>query len=51
MMLNLQVQEFLGLGPNERDIATTEQLKRAHDLMDHPGRMLLPRKGEESKKG
>jgi superfamily II DNA or RNA helicase len=34
MMLNLQVQEFLGLGPNERDIATTEQLKRAHDLMD-----------------
>jgi DNA repair protein RadD len=34
MLLNLQVQEFLGLGPSERDIATTEQLKRAHDLMD-----------------
>ena len=34
VLLNLQVQEFLGLGPNERDIATTEELKRAHDSMD-----------------
>ena len=34
VLLNMQVQEFLGLGPNERDIATTEDLKRAHDSMD-----------------
>jgi len=34
VLLNMQVQEFLGLGSNERDIATTEELKRAHDSMD-----------------
>ena len=35
ILLNLQVQEFLGLGPSERDIASTEQLVRAHDQIDH----------------
>ena len=34
VLLNMQVQEFLGLGSKERDIATTEELKRAHDSMD-----------------
>ena len=34
VLLNMQVQEFLGLGTNERDIATTEELKRTHDSMD-----------------
>lgn len=34
VLLNLQVREFLGSGANERDIATTEELKRAHDSMD-----------------
>jgi superfamily II DNA or RNA helicase len=34
VLLNMQVQEFLGLGSNERDIATTEELKRACNSMD-----------------
>jgi DNA repair protein RadD len=34
ILLNMQVQEFLGLGPSERDIATTEQLVKAHDEID-----------------
>jgi DNA repair protein RadD len=34
VLLNLQVQEYLGLGPNERDVATAEQLINAHNAMD-----------------
>lgn len=34
ILLNLQVLEYLHLGSNERDIATTEQLIEAHDHMD-----------------
>ena len=49
MMSNLQVQEFLGLGPNERDIATTEQL-RGLMISWTIWSMLLPEK-VRSKKG
>lgn len=34
VLLNLQVQAYLGLGPKERDLATLEQLVNAHDAMD-----------------
>jgi hypothetical protein len=34
VLLNQAVIEFLGVGPDERDALTTEQLKQAHDRMD-----------------
>jgi DNA repair protein RadD len=34
ILLNQQIQLFFGLGPNERDIATTEQLVQGHNRID-----------------
>jgi len=34
VLLNLEAQEYLGAGPKERDLLTTDQLKDAHDNID-----------------
>ena len=34
VLLNLEVNAFLGVGPRERDLADAESLRKAHDRMD-----------------
>jgi hypothetical protein len=34
VLLNLEIQEYLGAGSDERDLLTTEQLVNAHDNID-----------------
>jgi hypothetical protein len=55
VLLNLEVYEYLGVGPDARDKMTREELQRAHDemdvIIDRAAEKVRRRRAEEGARG